>query len=225
MKDKKSFHTKSAFAHERIGPHNIDVISVLVGSLLGDGYAEKRNESTRFQIHMSSKNMEYLSWLHKFFAERGYSSPKKATVKKVIGKKNQIYFTLKFKTYSFKSLNFLFETFYDKKKKVLKKKHIPSLLTEKALAVWIMDRAVAQHCGGKSYSSIKIFTESFSQEDLILLQKTLSERYNIKPSIQHHKDKTLLYFKKSICKTLFSLLKPHILPCMYYKFTMEKSIL
>lgn len=26
----------------RIGPHNIDVISVIFGSLLGDGHAEKR---------------------------------------------------------------------------------------------------------------------------------------------------------------------------------------
>ena len=36
------FHTRVT-AQKRIGPHNLDVISVLVGSLLGDCYASKRS--------------------------------------------------------------------------------------------------------------------------------------------------------------------------------------
>jgi hypothetical protein len=47
-------------AKNRIGPHNKDIISVLVAKLLGDGHAEKRSNSIRFSIHMSSKNIEYL---------------------------------------------------------------------------------------------------------------------------------------------------------------------
>lgn len=36
-----NFHTKVA-AKNRIGPHNAEIISVLFGSVLGDGYANSR---------------------------------------------------------------------------------------------------------------------------------------------------------------------------------------
>jgi hypothetical protein len=39
---KRSFHT-SCWAINRIGPHNEDVIAVLIGLLLGDGYAANRS--------------------------------------------------------------------------------------------------------------------------------------------------------------------------------------
>jgi hypothetical protein len=38
----RSFHTKVK-AYRRIGPHNEDVISLLVGSLLGDAYGNRRS--------------------------------------------------------------------------------------------------------------------------------------------------------------------------------------
>jgi hypothetical protein len=47
-------------AETRVGPHNIDVLSVIFGLLLGDGFAETRSGSTRITVHMSSKNVSYL---------------------------------------------------------------------------------------------------------------------------------------------------------------------
>ena len=48
-------------AASRIGPHNEDVISVLVGSLLGDAYGNHRSvEGTRICYRQSSMNKEYL---------------------------------------------------------------------------------------------------------------------------------------------------------------------
>ena len=84
---KRKFYTQNFFSKERVGPHNEDVISVLVGHLLTDGYGEKRKNSTRFQIHMSSLNAEYVFWSFKFFAEKGYSSPKKTCREKTDWKK------------------------------------------------------------------------------------------------------------------------------------------
>jgi hypothetical protein len=54
------YYCKNMKAFQRIGPHNEDVISVLVGLMLGDGFAEKRGNSVRFTIHMSAKNIAYL---------------------------------------------------------------------------------------------------------------------------------------------------------------------
>lgn len=223
---KRKFYTQNLFSKERVGPHNEDVLSVLVGNLLGDGYGEKRKNSTRFQIHMSSKNAEYVFWLHKFFYEKGYSSPKKPIVKKQIGKKNSIYFSIKFKTFSFSSLNFLYDSFYSTNKDTIERyqniKRVPtniySLLTPQALAIWIMDDGVIF---SKSGSGLKISTESFCFEDNLLLQKTLKIKFSIEPSIQRHKDKYLLYFKKNQIFSLYSIVKPYILPCMRYKFNVE----
>jgi LAGLIDADG DNA endonuclease family len=46
----------------RIGPHNQDIISVIFGSLLGDGHAEKRSENggTRISFYQESTHVSYL---------------------------------------------------------------------------------------------------------------------------------------------------------------------
>ena len=53
---------------ERIGPHNIDIISMIIGSLLGDGHLEKRKQGvgTRLKFEQSSDNVEYLMWFHSY---------------------------------------------------------------------------------------------------------------------------------------------------------------
>jgi hypothetical protein len=57
---KSMFHTRVKAA-SRIGPHNLDVISVIVGSLLGDCYANKRSvEGTRLCYRQSIVHKDYL---------------------------------------------------------------------------------------------------------------------------------------------------------------------
>src|SRR5947209_208963 len=68
------FHTRVKAAN-RIGPHHEDVISVIVGSLLGDCYANKRSvEGTRLCYRQSIVHKDYLFWLYEFFYSRGYCS-------------------------------------------------------------------------------------------------------------------------------------------------------
>lgn len=65
--------TFRSWANQRIGPHNIDIISIFVGSLLEDGYLEKRKEDIRLiMILWIIKNVEYLMTFHKYLAIRGY---------------------------------------------------------------------------------------------------------------------------------------------------------
>lgn len=72
------FHTRVR-AINRIGPHNHDVISVIVGSLLGDCYASKRSiEGTRLVYKQSIIHKDYLFWLYSFFAF--FEGPKKNLV-------------------------------------------------------------------------------------------------------------------------------------------------
>jgi len=110
---------------KRIGPHNIDVISVLVGNLLGDSHSELRSGSPRFSLHMSFRNREYLNWLHTFFADRGYGSKIRPVFKKQIGKNGKIYYSGKFNLYTFSSLRWLYDLFY-----IEKKKRIPTIIKD-----------------------------------------------------------------------------------------------
>jgi hypothetical protein len=60
MPSNRMFHTRVKAA-SRIGPHNLDVISVIVGSLLGDCYANKRSvEGTRLCYRQSTVHKDYL---------------------------------------------------------------------------------------------------------------------------------------------------------------------
>lgn len=62
-------------AASRIGPHSSEVLSVIVGSLLGDCYGNRRSvEGTRLCYRQSVIHKDYLFWLYKFFSERGYCS-------------------------------------------------------------------------------------------------------------------------------------------------------
>jgi hypothetical protein len=53
---------KKITSKDRIGPHNIDIISIIIGSTLGDTQLEKRKNGigTRVKFEQSSENVEYL---------------------------------------------------------------------------------------------------------------------------------------------------------------------
>jgi hypothetical protein len=97
------FHSKVS-SKNRIGPHNQDVISVIVGSLLGDGYANSRTiEGVRFCFRQSIIHKDYLFFLYVFFLDRGYCSnldPRKYTRQL---KQNKFY-GYEFNTFTFRSL-------------------------------------------------------------------------------------------------------------------------
>jgi len=95
-----------------VGPHNIDICALIFASLLGDSYGEKRNGSTRFILQQEESNVTYLMWFHKYLATRGYCSPKKPRLKIRIGAGGKVRFFYRVRTYSFASLNWIYDAFY-----------------------------------------------------------------------------------------------------------------
>ena len=71
------------YSKKKIGPHNLDTLAFLFGSLLGDSHAEVRskNNSVRFTLQQENSNVEYLMWFHKYLSQRGYCNPKKPILK------------------------------------------------------------------------------------------------------------------------------------------------
>jgi len=198
----------------RIGPHNIDIISLLFGSSLGDSYGEYRHESVRFILQQENPNCEYLSWYHKYLATRGYCSPEKPKLYKRIGGNGKIRFYHRVSSYSFGSLKWLYDSFYgDGKKRIPETGALEELLTPLAIAVWIMDDG--------SWCSVgtKIATNSFTMADLLRMRQVLENKYNLFVSIQKTgvENQYLLYFQKTSMPTLARLVEPYIVKSMHHK--------
>ena len=137
----RSFHTWVK-SKNRIGPHDEDVISVIVGSLLGDAYGNKRFvEGTRICFRQSIIHKEYLFWLYQFFNNRGYCSnlePRIYTRSLNVNGIVKKYYGYEFNTYTFRSFDWIYKMFYKNGKKRIHS-NIGNYLTPLALAIWISD--------------------------------------------------------------------------------------
>ena len=210
-------------ASQRIGPHKIDILSILTGSLLGDGWAEKRSNSSRFHVLCSAKNVEYIMWLHKYLSVSGYCSIPKPKIIKQIGKNGTIYYSIKIRTWSFSSLNFIYDSFYLNNIKVLPNlAFLNQFCTPLALAIWFMDDENKHSTGG-----IYFHTNVFSITEIKTLQQFLIEKYALNcsytPKSCLEKNRGyILYIPKRNLPQFISIVEPHMVPSMYYKLGLVK---
>lgn len=210
----------------KIGPHNIDVISIIIGSTLGDTHLEKRSNGvgTRLKFVQSNKNVEYLMWYHKFFSDRGYCNPNTPKLMKRIRKNGEITFEYNINSYTYASFNWIHEMFYtfdEERKKYIKilPKNLEQFLTPQALAVWFMDD------GSKLRESARIATNNFTKEEIEELSLVLENKYNLKVSVQSGgKSKGhILSIHKSSLLDFFNIIKPFTHPSLRYKLDLKFS--
>jgi ubiquinol-cytochrome c reductase cytochrome b subunit len=135
-------------AIKRIGPHNIDILSIIIGSLLGDAYAEKHGLGTRICFQLEDNHSAYLFWLHNTVSKLGYCNEKKPELSRRLSKRGKLRYVLRFKTYTFRSFDWILEAFYPEGKKVVPL-FLQEYLSPLALAIWVSDD------GGKVSSGIK----------------------------------------------------------------------
>ena len=105
-----------------------------MGSLLGDGYAERLSSGgVKFRFRQCIAHKEYIFWLYNFFNIRGYCSNNLPVLfaQKSGGKLHEAF---RFNTYSFTSLLWLYHLFYTHSKKKIIPLNIADLLTPLALA-------------------------------------------------------------------------------------------
>jgi len=198
-------------------PHNIDIISLIIGSLLGDSHMEKRNKGFRLIFEQSNNNVEYLMWFHKILAVQGYCNEKTPTLHKRIKKENKVFFHYRINTYTFNSFNWLHEMFYkwDQNKYI---KIVPSNLSEylnpMALAIWFMDD------GYKAGDSVRIATNCFTLNEIEELCKILLSKYNIIATGLKTAGKNkgyIIYIHKKSIQIFTDLVKPYMIKSLTYK--------
>lgn len=223
IKDNVNISSKKLTSKERIGPHNIDIISMIIGSTLGDSHLEKRKNGigTRVIFEQSNRNVEYLMWFHAYFSSRGYCSSTKPKLKKRIKQEGKVYYQYRISSYTFSSFNWIHEMFYklvDGKNIKFVPLNIEEYLTPLALAIWFMDDGSSK---GKGAS---IATNCFTLEEVNFLCKVLKSKYNIiAKSNKSGKDKGhIIYIHSNSMKLFTSIVKPYLLPSLYYKLGFYK---
>jgi len=205
---------KNLHSHKRIGPHNKELLSILFGSLLGDGHAEKRiqGNGTIICFQQEASHVSYLLWLHNLLSDLGYCSKTIPRITTRLGRKNSIRRIIRFTTWTYSSFNWIHDLWYVDNVKV-----VPSMIGEYlnplALSIWIMDD------GCKSGSGLKLSTNSFSYSDCLLLINVLHINFNLKATIQstgvpnqHH-----IYIWKESMLILREIVLPHLHSSMKYK--------
>lgn len=199
-----------------MGPHTIDILSLIIGSTLGDTHLERRKhgKGTRIIFEQSSKNIEYLMWFHKFLSERGYCSKNKPKLIKRIKKDNTIYYGYRISSYTYQNFNFIHDMFYvkinDKYTKIIPSE-IEKYLNPFVLSIWYMND------GSKLGKGAKIAVNYFDYNSLLNLSNILSTKFNLKNSLHKAKDKYTFYIWKESMPLFILLIKPYMISTMENK--------
>lgn len=222
----RQFHTKMPTI-KRIGPHHIDVISVLVGCLLGDGYmyqTKAKNKGVSLKFKQSSIHKDYLFFLYDYFLTRGYctnSGPREYRTVLINSSGNKkIYYGYEFSLFTFSSLNWLYDLFYKDGVKIISPELI-NYLTPMSLAFLIMDDG----CWVSGSKSVRIATNNFTHEEVKLLVSMLYTKFGLDCTVQMLSkkggnlplDKYSIYVKVASLPKLRELVVPYMVPSMMYK--------
>jgi len=205
---------------KRIGPHNIDILSILIGSLLGDGSMERDGNGSRFAFYQEKSHGEYLLWLHHTINNLGYCKEEIPVIKIRKDINGNIRYFFRFRTFTYSSFNWIYNEFYSKS---LNRKIIPKFIDEYlnpiALAIWIMDDG-----GLYKNKGLKFSTNSFTLKEVQYLSILLKKKYSLNTSI--HKTGVInqynLYIPKSSLNDLIKIVKPYIHITMNYKLNLIK---
>ena len=215
------FNKARTKAITRIGPHNKQVLDIIICGMLGDLWADKipgnQLPGIRFNIEQSISNTAYIHQLTLLFYNLGYCARPIPTLVQKSDKEIENRFNYRLSLFTFTSFIWIYDSYYKTINDVTKKRvpfYIADFLTPTGLAHWIMQDGSYQKGQG-----INIATNSFTFEECKFLTTILTNKYSLKTSVI--KTGTPNQWRISIWKESMPLLrkiiKPHFIPEMEYK--------
>jgi hypothetical protein len=177
--------------------------SVIIGTILGDGYLRimPGRRDAFLEVNHALSQREYVVWKYDVLTGICAGAPK---VRRGNGKRKAI----RFYTRQSEELTELYDAFY-----VNRVKTIPQGLVLDALmlSVWFMDDG--SRC---RESDVYLNTQQFDTESQNVLLNALSE-LGLRTTLNKDKEYKRIRFLKESIPRLFEIVKPHIIPSMYYK--------
>jgi hypothetical protein len=219
----------------RIGPHNKEILDIIVCGMLGDFWADiipgKTLNSTRIQLEQSIINSAYIHYLTLYFYNLGYCARPvpilvTKTNKNTLSGFKEKSFNYRLTLFTFTSLTWIYDSFYtieDGNPKHQKRVpfFISEYLTPVGLAHWIMQDGSYQKGQG-----IFIATNSFTYEDCKFLTLILSNKFNLKTSVikTGKPDQWRISIWKNSLPRLVELVEPYFIPEMKYKINIKNFV-
>jgi hypothetical protein len=164
--------------------NNINIVSLTIGVLLGDAYAEKRG-NVRLTIKQSDTRKDWLFWLHGVYSDfKLCSSVKPKIVEHSL--KGQTYRYCKFNTYTHPLFGIIYKLIYiNINGKNVKRLHplLFNYIDAMTLAAWLSDDGSVRN-GNSCFC-----TDNFSFECVDLLIKVLKTKFNINSYMYMHMNK------------------------------------
>lgn len=167
-------------------PISIIQKEIIVGTLLGDASLERNKPTHNTRLRFDQSYPEHASYLQSIYAIfqnlTGPLGGPKIYSRKPDKRTGKVYTTIAFKTRSLESLNYFYDLFYvyniDGVRRKVVSSNIGELLTNRALAYWIIDDG-----GINTYKATQLNTDSFSLEDISHLQQALADNFQLRTRV------------------------------------------
>lgn len=187
--------------------------SVVIGSILGDGYLQKTgSKNARLRFEHSSKQSNYLFWKCEILKEYFQSKPTNLERKNPVFGKTYQY--IRAQSYSGSELGKLYKLFYANNSKVIPEDIVSLLKDSLGLAVWFMDDGYYYARDKMAY----IYLPKYDQISLNNLIIALNKNFDLFPIFKQKKrGEYVLVFPVLEAEKLISLIKPFIIDSMLYK--------
>lgn len=215
-----------------------NVWDIVTGEMLGDGHIRKENinDNGRLEFTFSSKILHYINYL-KFNVLKSICNetpltpwPKDNPTQYWFSSKNMPYITKLHSQWYKLNENINKAESDNVRKKYIKKlpDNIEELITPISLAHWLMGDGYF-----KNYEKTIFFcTDNFTKDEVLTLINILNDKFNIKSSLskRSYLDKnnnTIINYRIRISKKdvnkLINLIKPYIIPQMFYKLGLSTN--
>lgn len=188
-----------------------------IGLLLGDASLQTQNNGKTFRLKFEwgDKNKPYLDHVYALFYEWVISPPHQ---KIRININNNQVINWGFQTISHEAFNFLSALFLNNNKKSVREFLIKEHLTPRGLAFWFMDDGGKLDYNKNSKNKGIVFnTQSFTDSEVLCMEKELSEKFNLECETRSNKGKKIIVVKSSSFTKFLELADPFIIPEMKYK--------
>ncbi len=188
---------------------NKQQLEIIIGCLLGDGHMRKSQYDTGpyFSCSHSLKQKDYLLYKSSFFNDIIRIKENYRKIPNKITGKFYSDITMYLKVNN--TLNYIYDSFYKNKKKIIPFNLLEEYYTPLALAIHFMDDGSKQGNSGYMLS-----TCCFSKEDCNNFIVFLKNKYNIESSLQHNNK---IYIKNKSKENFKILIQPYICESMKYK--------
>ena len=187
--------------------------SVLIGTILGDGFLQKTGEkNARLRLEHSQKQKDYVLWKGNIFGRLFQGKPN--YLERIHPKSKETYKYCRWQSSAGPAFGKWRKYFYPNGKKIIPI-NIGEILTEPiTLAVWYMDDGYFNKIDRNSY----IYLGRVTRTETEILQKAIMKNFDIVATIYDKKNKGfVLFFGAKETKKLQALIRPFIIESLQYK--------